>query len=52
METVNALCATLEMERQALTSPQDQAGRSGSYNWVAIFALGTATGAALTWLLT
>lgn len=51
IETVNALCATLEVNRQELATPPTRA-RPPWYPMVALFALGALTGAAITLWLT
>lgn len=51
METANALCATLEVERHLLCEPQD----TQKLSWLpfaAFFALGSLTGALITLLVT
>ena len=52
METISALCATLEVEREALFPTEEPATPATRYYWVAVFVLGTVTGAVLTLLLT
>ena len=47
IETVNALCATLEVGREDLTTPPGKA-RPPWYPMAALFALGALTGAAIT----
>lgn len=47
METANALCATLEFERELLCAPQDK-GKPSWLPFVAFFALGSLTGALIT----
>lgn len=51
METANALCATLEFERQLLCTPPDRAKPSW-LPFVAFFVLGSLTGVVATLLLT
>ena len=50
METLNALCATLEVERQALNAPAGK-GRPLVLYLVGFFVLGTLTGVGVTLLV-
>ncbi len=50
METLNALCATLEVERQALNTPVRK-GRPLALYLAGFFVLGTLTGVGITLLV-